>query len=242
VAVVGKYIKLRDAYKSIIEALNHGGIANDAKVNIKWVDAERVVSEGFSKYLEDVDGILVPGGFGERGTSGKVEVVRYAREKEVPFFGICLGLQCAVIEIANNVAGLHGANSSEFDPTTPHPVIDLLPDQRGVKNKGGTMRLGAYPCKLNNHTLSYKAYEKELIFERHRHRYEFNLEYRSILERAGVEFAGTSPEGTLVEIIELENHPWFVGTQFHPEFKSKPLEPHPLFRDFIAAALTRGRK
>jgi CTP synthase len=242
VAVVGKYIKLRDAYKSIIEALTHGGIANDSKVKIKWVDAETVESEGFSESLGDVDGILVPGGFGERGILGKVEVARYAREKEVPFFGICLGLQCAVIEIAKNVAGLHGANSSEFDPTTPHPVIDLLPEQREVKDKGGTMRLGAYPCKLNNHTLSYRAYEKELIFERHRHRYEFNPRYRTILERAGLEFAGTSPEGKLVEIIELRNHPWFVGTQFHPEFKSKPLEPHPLFKDFIAAALMRGRK
>lgn len=242
IAIAGKYIKLHDAYKSIIEALIHGGIESQAKVNIKWVDVEQM-EKGVDPalHLEDVDGILVPGGFGERGIGGKVEVVRYAREKKVPFLGICLGLQCAVIELANNVAGLSGANSSEFDSDTPYPVIDLLPEHHEIQDMGGTMRLGAYPCKLNSTSLAYRAYKKEMVHERHRHRYEFNQKYKDVLEEAGLRLSGLSPDGRLVEIIELQSHPWFVATQFHPEFQSKPTNPHPLFCDFVAAALQTKR-
>lgn len=237
IAIAGKYIKLHDAYKSIIEALIHGGIANSAEVNIRWVDVEEMEGANPDRYLEGVDGILVPGGFGERGVGGKIEVARYAREKKIPYLGICLGLQCAVIELANNLAGLSGANSSEFDPDTPYPVIDLLPEQRGVRDLGGTMRLGAYPCRLDPTSLAYKAYKEDLIYERHRHRYELNREYTDILCKVGLVLSGLSPDGRLVEIIELQDHPWFVATQFHPEFQSRPTKPHPLFCDFIAAAL-----
>ncbi|HAV42923.1 TPA: CTP synthase [bacterium] len=241
IALAGKYIKLHDAYKSIIEALIHGGIANYARVNIKWVDVEEMEKgENSDLYLDDVDGILVPGGFGERGIMGKIEVVRYAREKKIPFLGICLGLQCTVIELSNNVAGLSGANSSELDPHTPYPVIDLLPEQRKAKEVGA-MRLGAYPCKLDPTSLAYQAYKKDLVYERHRHRYEINQDYADVLKKAGLRFTGLSPDGRLVEIVELQDHPWFVATQFHPEFQSKPIDPHPLFRDFISAALQKKR-
>lgn len=236
IAMVGKYIKFPDAYKSIIEALTHSGVANKTGINVRWVDAE---DPDLSSQLKEIKGIIVPGGFGERGIEGKLEVVRIAREEGIPYLGLCLGLQCAVIEFARNVVGLAGANSTEFDSQTPHPVIDFLPDQKGIKDMGGTMRLGAYPCRLHPNSLAYKAYGKDLIYERHRHRYEVNNYYREDIIRQGMIPSGLSPDYRLVEIIELENHPWFVGVQFHPEFKSKPNQPHPLFRDFVAAALRR---
>lgn len=239
IALVGKYVELHDAYLSVAEALGHGGIANDARVEIKWVHSEKLEEDGIdiSEALSDADGILVPGGFGDRGIEGKIKAIRYARENKIPFLGICLGMQCAVIEFARNVCGLEGAHSAEFAPQTPHPVIDLLPEQKNVKEKGGTMRLGKYPCRLVAGTNSFEAYGEELIDERHRHRYEFNNEYREVLEKAGMVIAGQSPDGRLVEIIEVKDHPWFVGVQFHPEFKSRPNRPHPLFRDFVRAAL-----
>ncbi|MCG0276365.1 MAG: CTP synthase [Thermosediminibacteraceae bacterium] len=244
IALVGKYVELRDAYLSVAEALYHGGIANDAQVDIKWVHSEELESESIDleQILSDVDGVLVPGGFGDRGIEGKIKAIKYAREKNIPLFGICLGMQCAVIEFARNVCGLEGAHSTEFDPSTPHPVIDLLPEQKKIEEKGGTMRLGRYPCRLVPGTKAMEAYGEELIGERHRHRYEFNNEYRDILEKAGMVISGLSPDGRLVEIIELKNHPWFVGTQFHPEFKSRPNRPHPLFREFIKAALKHKEK
>ncbi|SHM15220.1 CTP synthase [Caldanaerovirga acetigignens] len=239
IALVGKYVELHDAYLSVAEALCHGGIANDARVDIKWVHSEELESGGvkIEEALSDVDGILVPGGFGDRGIEGKIKAIRYARENKVPFFGICLGMQCAVIEYARNVCGLEGAHSTEFKPSTPHPVIDLLPEQKDVKEKGGTMRLGRYPCRLVPGTKAREAYGEEMIDERHRHRYEFNNDYRDTLEKFGMVIAGQSPDGRLVEIIEIKDHPWFVGVQFHPEFKSRPNRPHPLFRDFVKAAL-----
>ncbi len=241
IAVVGKYIQLQDAYKSIYEALVHGGIANDAEVIIKRVSAERLDKGKPEKYLRDVDGVLVPGGFGYRGIEGKIKAVQYAREKKIPYFGICLGMQCAVIEFARNVAGLKGANSTEFNKKTAHPVISLLEEQEDVKDLGGTMRLGALPSYLKKDTLAYKAYKSEEITERHRHRYEFNNKYRETLGAAGLRLSGLSPGGKLVEIVELENHPWFVASQFHPEFKSKPDRPHPLFREFVAHALLHAQ-
>jgi len=237
IAVVGKYLELRDAYKSLNEAIAHGGIANDCRVTIKPVDAEKIEQDGPKDHLHDVAGVLVPGGFGSRGIEGKIAAIAYAREELVPFFGICLGMQCAVIEFARHVCGLRGANSREFDPHTPHPVIDLLPDQRGVVNLGGTMRLGAYPCRLVKPSRASEAYDAQEISERHRHRYEVNNEYRTILEEHGLLLSGFSPDGSLVEMVELPHHPWFVGGQFHPEFKSRPRRPHPLFREFIRAAL-----
>jgi CTP synthase len=246
IAVVGKYIELRDAYKSLFEAIGHGGIGNGCRVTIKRVDAEMIERDGPKEHLHDVTGILVPGGFGSRGIEGKIAAITYAREERVPFFGICLGMQCAVIEFARNICGLAGANSREFDPHTPHPVIDLLPDQRGITNLGGTMRLGAYPCHLLPDTQASLAYGTTQISERHRHRYEFNNEYREPLGRAGLLLSGFSPDGHLVETIELPGHPWFVGGQFHPEFKSRPRRPHPLFRAFIRAAFlhqeSRGQR
>jgi CTP synthase len=239
IAVVGKYLELRDAYKSLFEAIAHGGIANDCKVTIKAVDAEKVERDGPKEHLADVSGVLVPGGFGSRGIEGKIAAIGFAREELIPFFGICLGMQCAVIEFARNACGLAGANSREFDPHTPHPVIDLLPDQRGITNLGGTMRLGAYPCRLVGSSKADQAYGTMEISERHRHRYEFNNEYRESLSRHGLLFSGFSPDGTLVETVELPSHPWFVGGQFHPEFKSRPRRPHPLFREFIRASLAR---
>jgi len=239
IAVVGKYIQLRDAYKSIYEALTHGGIANDCRVNIRMVESEEVESQGAEAALEGVAGILVPGGFGYRGIEGKVAAVRYARERRIPFLGICLGMQCAVIEFARNVCGFKGANSSEFDAETPHPVIDLMETQKRIAGLGGTMRLGSYPCELIPGTHAQAAYGVAAVDERHRHRYEFNNAYREKLRLHGMVFSGVSPDGALVEIVELTGHPWFVAVQFHPEFQSKPDRPHPLFRDFVAAALSR---
>jgi CTP synthase len=237
IAVVGKYLELRDAYKSLFEAITHGGIANACQVTIKSVDAEKIERDGPKPHLQDVSGILVPGGFGSRGIEGKIAAITYAREEQVPFFGICLGMQCAVIEYARSLCGLTGANSREFDPHTPHPVIDLMPDQQQITNMGGTMRLGAYPCRLVKGSAAHAAYGSEEISERHRHRYELNNEYREILERHGLRLSGFSPSGNLVETVELPEHPWFVGGQFHPEFKSRPRRPHPLFREFIRASL-----
>lgn len=236
IAIVGKYVALRDAYISIVEALGHAGIANDARVNIRWVQAEDVTDDNAAQLLAGVQGILVPGGFGDRGIEGKISAIRHARERGIPFFGICLGMQTAVVEFARSVAGIPDAHSSEINPATPHPVIDLLPDQVDVENKGGTMRLGLYPCKIAPDTKAMEIYGTELIHERHRHRYEFNNAYRERLGQAGLVFSGTSPDGRLVEMIELKGHPWFVAVQFHPEFTSRPNRPHPLFRDFVRAA------
>jgi CTP synthase len=239
IGVVGKYIALQDSYKSMIEALIHGGIANQAKVQLNWINAEEIEKKGAPSALSEVDGILVPGGFGERGGEGKIEAVSYARKHKVPFLGLCLGLHCAVIEFARNVCGLKNANSTEFDPTTAYPVIDFLPEQRKIHEKGGTMRLGAYPCALRPDTFVREAYGKAEISERHRHRYEVNNDFVKELTEGGLVVSGTSPDGSLVEIIEIRNHPWFVGTQFHPEYKSKPHRPHPLFAGFIKAAVKR---
>ena len=237
IALVGKYVALHDAYLSVAEALTHGGIENDVKVNIRWVDSETVTDGNAAELLDGADGVLVPGGFGSRGIEGKIAAVRWARESRVPFLGICLGMQMAAVEYARHVCGWADAHSSELDPATTHPVIDLMPDQRGVTAKGGTMRLGAYPCKVvSRGSRTYQAYGAEEISERHRHRYEFNNEYRDALTQAGLELAGLSPDGRLVEIVELPGHPWFVGVQFHPELKSRPNKAHPLFRAFIAAA------
>ena len=237
IAVVGKYIELTDAYKSIYESLTHAGIAAESTVRFRKVAAEEVEQRGAEATLSGVRGILVPGGFGERGIEGKIEAIRFARENKIPFFGVCLGMQCATIEYSRNVLGLKGAHSTEFDPATPHPVITLLDEQRNVVQKGGTMRLGAYPCRLVPGSAAADCYESELIQERHRHRYEFNNEYREKFAGAGLTFSGLSPDGSLVEIIELADHPWFVGCQFHPEFKSRPIQPHPLFHSFMHSTL-----
>jgi CTP synthase len=237
IALVGKYVELQDAYISVVEALRHAGYAFDTDIDIKWINSEHVNKENVAELLSDADGILVPGGFGDRGIEGKIEAIRYAREQKIPFLGICLGMQLASIEFARNVVGLKEAHSAEFDPNTPHPIIDLLPEQKDVEDLGGTLRLGLYPCKLLEGTLAYEAYQDEVIYERHRHRYEFNNQYRQIMEQHGFVFSGTSPDGRLVEIIELKDHPWFVAAQFHPEFTSRPTRPQPLFRDFIKASL-----
>lgn len=245
VALVGKYVSLPDAYMSVVEALHHGGIANCAQVGIKWVNSEELEGaseEVLRRVFVDVQGILVPGGFGNRGIEGKIQAIRYARENNVPFLGLCLGMQLSVIEFARHVCGLTGANSSEFDPATPYPVIDLLPEQRHLENLGGTMRLGAYPCHLMPGTISATAYGEPLVMERHRHRYEVNNDYREQLAAAGLRLAGLSPDGRLVEVVELPNHPFFVGSQFHPELKSRPTRPHPLFREFIRAAVEYGQR
>jgi CTP synthase len=249
IAVVGKYVGLIESYKSLTESLIHAGIANDARVNLRYIDSEDVEKEGPDRLLQGVNGILVPGGFGTRGVEGKIKAIQYAREGRIPFFGICLGMQCAVIEIARHCAGLKGANSLEFDLDTPHPIIYLMEhwvdrdqtvQKRNVESaKGGTMRLGAYPCKVEEGTLADEAYGKRLIYERHRHRYEFNNTYREAMGKVGLRFSGLSPDKELVEIVELKGHPWFLGCQFHPEFKSKPMDPHPLYRDFIKASLKR---
>jgi len=238
IAICGKYTELKDAYKSIVESFVHAGVANDARVMIKWVNAEDVEEAGdAAPFFQDIHGILVPGGFGERGIEGKLMAIRYARENQIPFFGICLGMQCAIIEFARNVCGLREANSREFDPDTPHPVIDIMEDQKDVKQKGGTMRLGAYPCIIKEGTLAHRAYGETYIMERHRHRYEVNNEYRRLLQEHGVVFSGLSPDGQLVEMMELPNHPHFIGCQFHPELKSRIMRPHPLFVSFVEAAL-----
>ncbi len=236
IAICGKYTDYPDAYKSISEAFVHAGAANHARVNIKWIASEEVEQNGINGVFGKVDGVLVPGGFGERGIEGMIRAVKYVREKKMPFFGICLGLQCAVVEFARNVAGLKKANSTEFKKTK-HNVIDLMTDQRGVKNLGGTMRLGSYPCVIQKGTKSYKAYKKEFINERHRHRYEVNNKFRKKLVDAGLITSGVSPDNNLVEMVELPDHPWFVAVQFHPEYKSRAINPHPLFRDFVKAAL-----
>ncbi len=239
VGIVGKYTDLKESYKSLNEALMHGGIANDVRVTLKYVDSQEVETQGAQALLGDVDAVLVPGGFGVRGTEGKIAAVRYARERKVPFFGICLGLQMAVVEFARDVLGLANANSVEFDERTPHPVISLLESQAQVQDKGGTMRLGAYGCVLKSGSLAARLYSKDQISERHRHRYEVNNAYRSRLSDGGLVVSGHNPELNLVEMIELSDHPYFIGCQFHPEFKSKPFAPHPLFSGFIRAALER---
>lgn len=236
IGICGKYTKYPDAYKSISEAFVHAGAANNARVKIRWIASEELERNGNNNLFDDVDGVLVPGGFGERGIEGMIKGIKYVREKKIPFFGICLGLQCAVIEFARNIAGMKSAHSTEFKKTK-YNVIDLMTDQRGVKNLGGTMRLGAYPCVVQKRTKSYKAYKKELISERHRHRYEVNNKFRKKLVDAGLVTSGVSPDNHLVEMIELQNHPWFVAVQFHPEYKSRALNPHPLFREFVKAAI-----
>ena len=240
IAIVGKYVELTDSYISIKEALVHAGMHLGTQVEISWVSAEDVMSKEEANLLPGVDGLLVPGGFGDRGIEGKVEAIRYARETGIPFFGICLGLQCAAIEFARDVLGLARANSSEFDPSTPDPVIDIMREQTSVTDKGGTMRLGAYEAVLKEGTISRECYEVERVKERHRHRYEFNPEYRERFEEAGMRVAATSPDGRLTEILELSGHPWFVGVQFHPEFRSHFLSPHPLFTGFVKACLENG--
>lgn len=242
IALVGKYVELHDAYISIVESLHHAGIHNATKIEIDWINSENITKENVETFLKDVNGILVPGGFGDRGVEGKVEAIRYAREQKVPFFGICLGMQCMVIEFARNVVGLANAHSSELAPNTKFPVIDLMPDQKDIEDMGGTMRLGAYPCVLKENSHAYNAYKEKYIEERHRHRYEFNNEFREVLTQGGLKIVGTSPNNRLVEIVEIEDHPWFVGVQFHPEFLSRPNRPHPLFNDFIKAALDHKDK
>ena len=237
IGICGKYTNLKDSYKSIIEAFVHAGEENESKVELKWISSENLEKEGAEKHLKDLDGVLIPGGFGERGIEGKIEAVRFIREKKVPFLGICLGMQCAVIEFARKVCGMKGANSTEFDKNTEYPVISLLAEQEKVVDKGATMRLGAYPCNLDKNSFSFKAYGELKISERHRHRYEFNNRFKDVLTKSGLKIAGVSPDGKLVEIIEIEAHPWFVGVQFHPELKSRPLRAHPLFRDFVKASL-----
>ena len=242
IALVGKYVELHDAYLSIVESLHHAGIHHGTEINIEWINGEIVTRENADEILRGVQGILVPGGFGDRGVEGKIEAIRYARENKVPFFGICLGMQCAVIEFARNVAGLQGAHSSELAPNTKYPVIDIMPDQKDIEDLGGTMRLGAYPCVLKENSHSYRAYGEKQIEERHRHRYEYNNEYRELLTSKGLKITGTSPDDRLVEIVEIEDHPWFVGAQFHPEFLSRPNRPHPLFKDFVGAAIKQEIK
>ena len=241
IALVGKYIALHDAYISVVEALKHGGIAEHATVNIKWVDSEELTPENADEYLGDVSGILVPGGFGSRGVEGKILAAQYAREHKVPYLGLCLGMQVAIIEFARHVCGFNDAHSVELDPNTTHPVIALMPDQNGVEDIGGTLRLGSYPCKVTPGTKTYEAYGSELIHERHRHRFEFNNEFKQELTDAGLVIAGVCPDNGLVEIVEVKDHPWFVASQFHPELKSRPNNPQPLFRDFVKAALAVGK-
>ena len=236
IAIVGKYVEYEDSYKSLKEALVHGALRHNLKLTVTWIEAEGLEEPGYEEQLRGFDGILVPGGFGKRGIEGMLNAIRYARERGVPYFGICLGMQTACIEYARNVCGLAGANSSEFDPATPHRVIYKLRELTGVEEMGGTMRLGAWTCLLEPGSMAAKAYGKTEISERHRHRYEFNREYEALLTGAGLNITGTTPDGTYVEIVEIPGHPFFLGCQFHPEFKSKPLEPHPLFVNFIQAS------
>ena len=240
VAIVGKYIRLSDAYLSVVEALGHAAISANCEVNLRWVSAEDIEVDGAAKYLHDVQGVVVPGGFGIRGVDGKVAAIEYARDANIPFLGLCLGMQCCAIEWARNVAKLKDANSAEFDPQTSNPVINILPEQQDVIDLGGTMRLGTYPCRLKPDTLAHSLYQNEVIYERHRHRYEFNNAYRNLLTETGYEISGTSPDGRLVEIIEMPEHQFFIATQFHPEFRSRPNKPHPLFLGLIEAALKRN--
>ncbi len=239
IALVGKYTKLHDAYISVVEALKHGGVANRTAVKIRWIDSETVTMENVTQLLSDVKGILVPGGFGDRGIDGKIFAIRYAREHNIPFLGLCLGMQLAIVEFARNVAGYRDAHSIELDPSTTHPVIHLMPDQNGVEDIGGTLRLGSYPCVLDKTSKAYELYGTENIQERHRHRYEVNNDFRNILTQHGMKLCGKSPDGRIVEMIELPSHPWFLATQAHPELKSRPNRPHPLFSGFIRAALKK---
>jgi CTP synthase len=239
VALVGKYVQLNDAYLSVVEALRHACLEQDASLDLHWICAEQIESQGADALLRGMDAVVVPGGFGNRGVDGKVAAIRWAREQRVPFLGLCLGMQCAVIEWARNQAGLAGATSAELDPNTPHPVIALLPEQQDVVDLGGTMRLGVYPCRLTPGTLAHRLYDEEVVYERHRHRYEFNNAYRGLFQEAGYAIGGTSPDGRLVELIELPHHPFFAACQFHPEFLSRPGKPHPLFRGLIEAAQQR---
>jgi len=241
VAIVGKYVRLSDAYLSVVEALRHGAIAMGGDLHIRWINSEDLEVEGVERYLKGVNGIVVPGGFGTRGVDGKIAAVKYARERQIPFLGLCLGMQCSVVEWARTTAGLGNASSAEFDPNCQHPVINLLPEQQDVVDLGGTMRLGLYPCRLAPNTLAFKLYQEEVIYERHRHRYEFNNAYRNLFLETGYTISGTSPDGRLVEIIELSNHPFFIATQFHPEFQSRPSAPHPLFKGFIEAIVLRSQ-
>ncbi|MFJ8246684.1 CTP synthase [Peribacillus asahii] len=240
IALVGKYVELQDAYLSVVEALKHAGYSFDADVEIDWINSEHVTKENAAELLQSADGILVPGGFGDRGIEGKIVAIEYARVNKVPFLGICLGMQLASIEYARNVLKLSDAHSAEIKPETKNPIIDLLPEQKDVEDLGGTLRLGLYPCKLTEGTKAFEAYKEAVVYERHRHRYEFNNEYRPQMEKAGFVFSGTSPDGRLVEIVELTDHPWFVASQFHPEFISRPNRPQPLFRDFVGTALQRS--
>jgi CTP synthase len=241
IAMVGKYVELHDSYISVNEALKHGGIATRSAVDIHWIDSESLEGDdvNLDEILGDMDGILVPGGFGSRGIEGKILACNYARVNNIPYLGICLGMQIAIIEFARNVLGYKDANSAEIDPTTTHPVIDILPEQKDVTDMGGTMRLGQYPCTLNPESKSYELYGASMIYERHRHRYEVNNDYRTELLGGGMIFAGTSPDNHIVEMVEIPEHPWFVAGQFHPEFKSRPNKPHPLFRGFVTAAAQR---
>ncbi len=236
IAIVGKYVQLSDAYLSVVEALNHAAISTYGKLRLRWVNSENLETEPAENYLEGVDGIVVPGGFGVRGVDGKIAAIKYARDRQIPFLGLCLGMQCSIIEWARNVGGLTGANSAEFDAYTTNPVINLLPEQQEVVDLGGTMRLGLYPCRVLPDTLAFKLYQEDVIYERHRHRYEFNNVYRDLLLKSGYVISGTSPDGRLVEIVELPKHPFFLACQFHPEFQSRPSSPHPLFKGFIQTA------
>ncbi|GAC1448031.1 MAG: hypothetical protein NVSMB70_17530 [Chamaesiphon sp.] len=239
IAIVGKYVRLTDAYLSVVEALRHAAIAMGSDINLHWINSEDIESYGAERYLANASGIIVPGGFGHRGVDGKITAIQFAREKQVPFLGLCLGMQCAVIDWARNIASLEDANSAEFAPETTNPVINLLPEQQDVVDLGGTMRLGLYPCRLTPNSLAFRLYQEEVIYERHRHRYEFNNAYRNLFVENGYAISGTSPDGRLVEIIELPNHPFFIATQFHPEFQSRPSTPHPLFQGFVQAALAK---
>lgn len=241
VALVGKYISLHDAYISVVEALKHGGVANSADVEIKWVDSETITNDNAAEILSDVSGILVPGGFGDRGIEGKISAIKYARENKIPFLGLCLGMQLSIVEFARNVIGYNDAHSVELNPDTRHPVIHLMPDQEGINDIGGTLRLGSYPCVLDENSLAYRLYGTKEIAERHRHRYEVNNDYRNVLTENGMVLSGISPDGRIVEMIELKDHPWFVATQAHPELKSRPNRPHPLFKGFIEAALNYSK-
>lgn len=242
IALVGKYVRLNDAYLSVVEALRHAAIAIGCDLNLHWINSEDLESGNIENYLKGVNGILVPGGFGIRGVDGKIAAIQYAKHHKIPFLGLCLGMQCAVIEWARNTAQLENANSAEFDPNTPNPVINLLPEQQDVVDLGGTMRLGLYPCRVNPDTLAFKLYQQEVIYERHRHRYEFNNAYRNLFLESGYAVSGTSPDGRLVEMIELPSHPFFIASQFHPEFQSRPSAPHPLFQGFVQAASTQGKQ
>ena len=242
IALVGKYVRLNDAYLSVVEALRHAAISIGCDLNVHWINSEDLESGNIDNYFKDINGIVVPGGFGIRGVDGKIAAIEYAKQHKIPFLGLCLGMQCAVIEWARNTAQLKDANSAEFDPDTANPVINLLPEQQDVVDLGGTMRLGLYPCRVNPDTLAFQLYQKEVIYERHRHRYEFNNAYRNLFLESGYVVSGTSPDGRLVEMIELPNHPFFIASQFHPEFQSRPSAPHPLFQGFIQAASTQGKQ